>query len=111
MLDLGGMRQYVPPKCMVRRLRSVRQVHLEGLLRKLRMFSSSPYCMKLGRRVKPGTGVSLMVKACFEFSSTPGWGVETRSGTGRLLIGLKKSLMALRFVLGSSIVPRWMCSL
>ena len=43
---LEGMRQYVPPKCMVRRLRSVRQVHLEGLLRNARMLASSAGEMK-----------------------------------------------------------------
>ena len=109
-LDLVGMRQYVPPKCIVRRLRSVRQVHFEGTSRKLKMLASSAGFMKLGRRVKPGTGVSLMVKACFGFPSSPRWGVGTCSGLGRLLTGLKKSLMALHFLLGFSIVQRWMRS-
>ena len=109
-LDLVGMRQYVPPKCIVRRLRSVRQVHLDDSLRKLRRLSSSAGFMKLGRRVKPGTEVPLMVKACFVFPSSLCLGVDTGSGVGHLLMGLKKSLMALRFLLGSSIVQRRMRS-
>ncbi len=69
--DLEGMRQYVPPKCMVRRLRSVRQVHCDGSLRKSSIFRSSAGLMKLSKRVNPGTGVSLMVNACSESSSSP----------------------------------------
>ena len=41
-----GMRQYEPPKCMVRRLRSVRQVHFEGSIRNARRFASSVGEMK-----------------------------------------------------------------
>ena len=38
---LVGIRQYVPPKCIVRRLRSVRQEYFEGSLRKLMISCSS----------------------------------------------------------------------
>ena len=54
-----GIRQYVPPKCIVRRLRSVRQVHFEGSSRKARMTASSLGVMKFSRRARPGTDVKL----------------------------------------------------
>ena len=45
----------MPPKCMVRRLRSVRHVHLIGSFRKERMPLSSVGEMKSGMRVRSGT--------------------------------------------------------
>lgn len=53
--DWDDMRQYVPPKCIVRRLRSVRQVHLVESFRKERISCSSAGLMKSWHRVKPGT--------------------------------------------------------
>ena len=37
---------------------------------KLSMLCSSVSVMKLGRRARPGTGVALTLKACFEFPSS-----------------------------------------
>lgn len=80
----GGMRQYVPPKCMVFRLRSVRHVQA-GLLRKVRRSCSSERVMKAGMRDRPGMWSS--------------WGV----GGGGLMVllwgdGGKKSVRSLRFL-------------
>ncbi len=62
------------------------------------MLRSSASLMKSGSRIKPGTRVCLMVKGCFDSFSSPDQGAnELSSGFGRLLMGLKKSLMALRF--------------
>lgn len=56
-----GNKQYVPPKCMVRRDRSVRHVHFEGLLRKARRVCSSSGVIKFSWRVRPGTDGDWMV--------------------------------------------------
>lgn len=95
------MRQYVPPKCMVRRLRSVRQVQLAGSLRKARILDSSFGVMKSGWRVKPGTDVSRDPR-CVDM-----WLIESSSAilfgsrdTTCFATGRKKSLMSLRFVAG-----------
>lgn len=101
--DFGGMRQYVPPKCIVRRLRSVRQVHKEVSLRKFSILCSSAGFIKFGSKDRPGTGIRLWVKAGFASSSDPDWGGNKMcSALGRLLMGLKNSLMALRFLIGCS---------
>ena len=94
----------MPPKCIVRRLRSVLHLHLEESLRKRSMLCSSVGSIKSRSMVKPGTGVLLRVKVCF-VSSFP---VDMESDRfcsvlEHLVMGLKKSLMALRFLLGGSI--------
>ena len=95
----------MPPKCNVRRLRSVLHVHLEESLRKRSMLCSSLGLMKSISMVKPGTGVLLRVKVCF-VSSFPLVMESDRLCTvlEHLLTGLKNSLMVLRFLLGGSIV-------
>ena len=63
------------------------------------MTRSSAGFMKSRSTVKSGTGVPLTVKACFDSSPNP-----DGSAHERLQLGLKKSLMALRFLLGCSMV-------
>ena len=101
-LGFGGMRQYVPPKCMVRRLRSVRQVQRFESLRKARMLSSSARVMKDGIRERPGTigfclsiyfGVGSLERKIWTSSLDCDVEVDTRLGHGR-----KNSEMALRFL-------------
>jgi len=91
----GGMRQYVPPKCMVLRLRSVRHVQA-GLLRKVRRSCSSGGVMKAGMRDRPGMGSS-------------GLGVD---GLMVLVLGDegKKSVRSLRFLGSGGMdgVARWL---
>ena len=103
--DLGCMRQYVPPKCIVRRLISILHLHLEESLRNCSVLCSSVGLMKSSSMVKPGTGVLLRVKVCFDSS----FNVDLEPDRfcpayERLLTGLKKSLMAFRFLLGGSIM-------
>lgn len=91
----------MPPKCMVRRLRSVRQTHLAVSLRKARILHSSFEVMKSGWRVKPGTDVPLDPR-CFDnvlTDSSSSLFFGSRDATC-LATGRKKSLMALRFVAG-----------
>ena len=103
-LDLGCMRQYVPPKCIVRRLRSVLHVHLDESLRNLSMLCSSVGLTKSWKMVKPGTGVLLRVKVCFDSSSNMDSEFDRICPAfERLLTGLKKSLIALRFLPSGSI--------
>ena len=103
--DLACMRQYVPPKCIVRRLRSVLHVHLEESLRKRSMLCSSVGLMKSRSIAKPGTGVLLRVKLCFVSSFPVDLGSDRLCpALEHLLTGLKNSLMALHFLLGRSIV-------
>lgn len=69
------------------------------------MTRSSAGFMKSRSTVKPGTGVPLTVKACFDSAPNPdGEAKKIGSAHERLQLGLKKSLMALRFLLGCSIV-------
>lgn len=59
--------------------------------------------MKLGSMDRPGTGIRLWVKAGFASSSDPDWGGNRMcSALARCLVGVKKSLMALRFLRGGS---------
>ena len=59
--------------------------------------------MKSCSRAKPGTGVSLRVKACPDFALSPDRVTNTAcSGDEQSLMGLKKSLIAFRFLLGCS---------
>ena len=103
--DLGCMRQYVPPKCIVRRLRSVLHVHLEESVRKRSMLCSSVGLMKSRSMVKPDTGVLFRVKVCFVSSFPVDFEFDRFCpALEHLRTGLKNSLMALRFLLGGSIV-------
>lgn len=61
---------------MVRRLRSVRQVHFEGSLRKERMLDSSVGVMKFEMRVRPGIFV------VWVWRGGEGFGAGWRRGEG-----------------------------
>ena len=94
----GGIRQYVPPKCMVRLLRSVRQVHLVESLRSEMILHSSAVVMKFGINVRPDTGVdrsvgSISITDCGWLSSFS----SKLVGYPSRFAGGKKSLIALRF--------------
>ena len=88
----------MPPKCIVRRERSVRQVQRVGLERKLRRVRSSAGVMKSGWRVRPGTRVVCILLGRDKSAERGGEGIMVlESFLDCLGRGAKKSDMALRF--------------
>lgn len=94
----GVKRQYVPPKCMVRRERSVRHVHFEGSLRNVRREASSVGVMKFSRISNPGTdvwiGIGRDADGCW-MGLGGLFGVSKDGGNrrGTLAVGRKNSLI------------------